>query len=57
MSTKLKAAVVMGSDSDYPILKNCIKTLKQFEIETEIHVISAHRTLSGGRISGMLKTV
>lgn len=44
MSTKLKAAVVMGSDSDYPILKNCIKTLKQFEIETEIHVISAHRT-------------
>jgi 5-(carboxyamino)imidazole ribonucleotide mutase len=44
MSEKLKAAVVMGSDSDFPILKKCIQTLKQFDVETEVHVISAHRT-------------
>src|SRR5690554_3704325 len=44
MPEKLKVAVVMGSDSDFPILKNCIQTLKQFQIETEVHVISAHRT-------------
>lgn len=44
MSEKLKVAVVMGSDSDFPILKKCIHTLKQFHIETEVHVISAHRT-------------
>jgi 5-(carboxyamino)imidazole ribonucleotide mutase len=39
-----KAAVIMGSDSDFPILKKCIQVLKQFDIETEVHVISAHRT-------------
>jgi len=44
MSKKHKVAVVMGSDSDYPILKKCIQTLKDFQVETEVHVISAHRT-------------
>ncbi|HHU49233.1 MAG: 5-(carboxyamino)imidazole ribonucleotide mutase [Caldicoprobacterales bacterium] len=44
MPSKLKVAVVMGSDSDFPILKKCIQTLKGFHIETEVHVISAHRT-------------
>jgi 5-(carboxyamino)imidazole ribonucleotide mutase len=44
MSQKLKAAVVMGSDSDYPILKKSIQMLKKFGIETSVHVISAHRT-------------
>ncbi|MDD2502643.1 MAG: 5-(carboxyamino)imidazole ribonucleotide mutase [Clostridia bacterium] len=34
----------MGSDSDFPILKKCIRILKEFQIETEVHVISAHRT-------------
>jgi 5-(carboxyamino)imidazole ribonucleotide mutase len=44
MSTKPKAAVVMGSESDFPIVKKCIEVLKQFDVETEVHIISAHRT-------------
>lgn len=39
-----KAAVIMGSDSDFDSLRGCIKTLKQFGIETEVRVMSAHRT-------------
>lgn len=34
----------MGSDSDLPIVKGCIKTLKEFGIPVEAHVMSAHRT-------------
>lgn len=44
VSKDAKVAVVMGSDSDYPILKNCIKILREFGIETEVMVCSAHRT-------------
>ncbi|MDD6485202.1 MAG: 5-(carboxyamino)imidazole ribonucleotide mutase [Clostridiales bacterium] len=43
MSTP-KAALIMGSDSDFPKLKACVEKLKAFEIETEVRVISAHRT-------------
>lgn len=39
-----KAALVMGSDSDFDALVPCIKTLKKFGIETEVRVISAHRS-------------
>lgn len=39
-----KVAVIMGSDSDFPILKRSIKLLKEFDVETEVYVISAHRT-------------
>ncbi len=39
-----KVAIVMGSDSDLTVLKNCIKLLKTFGIETEVMVCSAHRT-------------
>lgn len=41
---KPKAAIVMGSDSDFPILKDCIKTLKNFGVDVEVMVCSAHRT-------------
>lgn len=41
-----KAAVIMGSDSDLPVMKNTIKQLKRFGIEYEVRVISAHRTPS-----------
>ncbi len=44
MDTKPKAAVVMGSDSDFPVVKNCVKMLKKFGIEADVNVISAHRT-------------
>ena len=39
-----KVAIVMGSDSDYPKLVPCIKVLKQFGVEVDVNVISAHRT-------------
>jgi len=39
-----KAAVLMGSDSDLPVVKGAIRTLKEFNIETEVHIMSAHRT-------------
>lgn len=42
--TSEKVAVIMGSDSDLPVVDETIKTLSVFEIETKIFVISAHRT-------------
>lgn len=39
-----KVAIVMGSDSDFPTLKPAIEILKQFGIEFEVYVASAHRT-------------
>ncbi len=39
-----KVALIMGSDSDLPALRPCIKMLKNFGIEVEARVISAHRT-------------
>jgi len=40
----MKVAIIMGSDSDYPILEPAVKVLKDFGIETEVVVASAHRT-------------
>lgn len=39
-----KAALIMGSQSDLPVLKGCIKILRDFGVETEVAVMSAHRT-------------
>lgn len=39
-----KVALVMGSLSDFKSLEGCIKLLKKFKVETEVRVISAHRT-------------
>ena len=39
-----KVAVIMGSDSDLPVLEPAFKRLKDFGIPFEAHVISAHRT-------------
>lgn len=39
-----KVAVIMGSDSDLPVVTPAIKQLKELSIETEVHVMSAHRT-------------
>ncbi len=44
MENKKKVAVIMGSDSDYPVVKDAITTLKSFGIEVEAHILSAHRT-------------
>ncbi|MGN0182605.1 MAG: 5-(carboxyamino)imidazole ribonucleotide mutase [Candidatus Ornithomonoglobus sp.] len=39
-----KAALIMGSDSDFDKVKGCITKLKEFNIDCEVNVISAHRT-------------
>ena len=40
----MKVAVIMGSKSDYPVLEKTIQTLKDFGVEVEARVMSAHRT-------------
>jgi phosphoribosylaminoimidazole carboxylase PurE protein len=44
MEKKTPVAVVMGSDSDLPIMQKCIDQLKEFGIDPMVRVISAHRT-------------
>lgn len=39
-----KVAVIMGSDSDLPVVEKAINQLKDLEIPYEVHVYSAHRT-------------
>ena len=39
-----KIAIMMGSDSDLPVVEKAIAVLKQFEVPYEVHVYSAHRT-------------
>ena len=39
-----KVALIMGSDSDFPSLTGCVKILKEFGVECEVRVMSAHRT-------------
>lgn len=39
-----KVAVIMGSDSDLPIVEKAINTLKSYEVPFEVHIFSAHRT-------------
>ena len=38
-----KVAIVMGSDSDLPIVKKAAQVLKDFGVPTELRVLSAHR--------------
>ena len=38
-----KVAVIMGSTSDLPVAEKAIQTLKEYGIETEVRVLSAHR--------------
>ena len=42
--TSKKVAIVMGSQSDYPIMKKCEEILKILKIKYETKIISAHRT-------------
>ena len=39
-----KVAVIMGSDSDWPVVKGACAQLKALEIPFEAHILSAHRT-------------
>ncbi|MEG1165852.1 MAG: AIR carboxylase family protein, partial [Oscillospiraceae bacterium] len=39
-----KVAVIMGSDSDLPVVEKAINKLSVFSVPCEVHVFSAHRT-------------
>ena len=39
-----KVAIVMGSQSDYSTMKDCVKILKSLKISFEVKIVSAHRT-------------
>jgi 5-(carboxyamino)imidazole ribonucleotide mutase len=40
----MSVAVVMGSDSDYPTMEGAVEALREFDIDHEVGVVSAHRT-------------
>ena len=44
-----KIAVVMGSDSDWPVVEKAVRQLEALGIETEVRVMSAHRTPEAAR--------
>ncbi|MGN1047842.1 MAG: 5-(carboxyamino)imidazole ribonucleotide mutase [Eubacteriales bacterium] len=39
-----KIALIMGSDSDMPVVQKAVDTLSQFGVPYEVHIFSAHRT-------------
>ena len=39
-----KVGIIMGSDSDLPVVEKAVNTLKNFAVPYEVHVFSAHRT-------------
>ena len=44
-----KVGIVMGSDSDLPVIEKAVKVLRELEIPFEAHVYSAHRTPAEAR--------
>jgi len=40
----MKVAIIMGSDSDWGVMKATVSTLKNFAVDVELTVASAHRT-------------
>ncbi len=40
----MSVAVVMGSDSDYPTMEGAVDVLREFDVDHEVGVVSAHRT-------------
>ena len=39
-----KVGIIMGSDSDLPVVQKAIDTLREFDVPFEVHIFSAHRT-------------
>ena len=39
-----KVAIIMGSDSDLPVVEKAFDTLKEYGVPFEVHIYSAHRT-------------
>lgn len=48
-----KVAIIMGSDSDLPVVEKAINTLKEYGVGYEVHVYSAHRTPEQARDFGV----
>ncbi|MGI6279299.1 MAG: 5-(carboxyamino)imidazole ribonucleotide mutase [Acutalibacteraceae bacterium] len=44
-----KIGIIMGSDSDLPVVSKAVDTLKSFGVPYEVHVFSAHRTPAEAR--------
>jgi 5-(carboxyamino)imidazole ribonucleotide mutase len=44
METTPPVAVVMGSDSDWPVMSGAVEALDEFGVAAEVRVVSAHRT-------------
>lgn len=44
MENRKKVAVIMGSDSDWPVVKGACSVLRSFDVPFEAHILSAHRT-------------
>lgn len=42
--TNKKIGIVMGSDSDLPIMKEAMNILKEFDVDFDVNIISAHRS-------------
>lgn len=51
----MKVAVIMGSDSDFQVMKKSIEVLTKFEVGYEVSVISAHRDIE--RLSSYIKSL
>ncbi|MBT8378860.1 MAG: 5-(carboxyamino)imidazole ribonucleotide mutase [Ignavibacteria bacterium] len=43
-NNKLLVGIIMGSDSDLPIMEEAVKVFKEFNIGYEVKILSAHRT-------------
>ena len=43
-NTEIKVGIIMGSDSDYPVMKEAVTVLKSFNTAYEVTIVSAHRT-------------
>ena len=46
----VEIGIIMGSKSDLPVMQEAIEILKELEINTEIDIVSAHRTPVNGDI-------
>jgi 5-(carboxyamino)imidazole ribonucleotide mutase len=44
MAGGVTVGIVMGSDSDWPVMEGAAQALKEFDVEHEVRVVSAHRT-------------
>lgn len=44
MNKKILVGIIMGSDSDFPVMKEASEILNEFDVPHEVKVVSAHRT-------------